>query len=215
MKTRPLERIHERHVYGRRVRVLAEAVARLIPPGARVLDVGCGDGVVGSLILRLRPDIHIAGVEVQVRPGTRIPVSPFDGLRLPGAAGSVDAVLLIDVLHHARDPRRLLAEAGRLAPLVIVKDHTREGILAGATLRFMDRVGNRRHGVDSSGEYWTVTRWRAAIREAGLQVATWRRDLPLYPWYASWLFGRSLHVLATLTRHDPARAPARVTSSSR
>jgi len=215
MTTHPLERIHERHVYGRRVRVLAETVAPLIPPGARVLDVGCGDGVVGSLILTRRPDIHIAGVEVQVRRATRIPVSPFDGLHLPGGSNSLDAVLLLDVLHHARDPQGLLAEAGRLAPLVIVKDHTREGVLAGPTLRFMDRVGNRRHGVETHGEYWSVSRWRAAIREAGLEVVTWRRDLPLYPWYASWLFGRSLHVLATLKRQGSVPAPARLRSSSR
>jgi SAM-dependent methyltransferase len=215
MRTHPIDRLHERHVHARRVRVLADAVARLIPPESRVLDVGCGDGLVGSLIRSQRPDIHIAGVEVKVRPTTRIPVSGYDGQHLPGPAGSVDVVLLIDVLHHARDPRGLLAEAARVAPLVIVKDHTAEGILAVPVLRFMDLVGNRRHGVDIPGVYWTVARWRAAFRETGLEVVAWQRDLPLYPWYASWLFGRSLHLLAALRRHEPGRSSTRPTSSAR
>lgn len=215
MTTHPIERIHERHVHRRRVRVLAQAVAGLIPPEARVLDVGCGDGMVGALIRSLRPDVHIAGLEIQVRPGTPIPVSPFDGRRIPAAARSVDVALLIDVLHHARDPRALLAEAARVAPLVIVKDHTAEGWLAGPILRFMDRVGNRRHGVESPGTYWTVPRWHMAFREAGLEIASWRRDLPLYPWYASWLFGRGLHLLAVLRAQEPARPPARPISSAR
>jgi SAM-dependent methyltransferase len=215
MTTRPLERIHERHVHGRRVRVLAEAVARLIPRGARVLDVGCGDGLVGSLIRARRPDIHIAGLEVKVRPDTRIPVSGFDGQRLPGPPDSVDVVLLIDVLHHARDPGGLLAEAARVAPLIILKDHTAEGFLARPVLRFMDHVGNRRHCVESPGHYWTVPQWRTAFRQAALDVVAWQRDLPLYPWYASWLFGRSLHLLAALQRQKPPRSSTRPTSSAR
>lgn len=36
--------LHQTLVFGRRVRVLSDQLAALIPPAARILDVGCGDG---------------------------------------------------------------------------------------------------------------------------------------------------------------------------
>ncbi len=45
-------------------------------------------------------------------------------------------------------PARLLAEAKRVSRGgIVIKDHFREGVLADATLRFMDWVGNAQHGV--------------------------------------------------------------------
>ena len=55
--------------------------------------------------------------------------------------------MFVDVLHHTDDPMVLLREAGRVASgFVLIKDHTQNGILAGRRLRFMDWVGNARHG---------------------------------------------------------------------
>jgi SAM-dependent methyltransferase len=202
-------------VRGRRSRVLAAGIAGLLPPDARVLDVGCGDGAVAALLLESRPDLSIEGVDVLVRPGTAIPVRPFDGVRLPLPDDAVDVALLVDVLHHAQDPQALLVEAARVARRAIVKDHVLEGWLAGPVLRYMDRVGNERHGVESPGTYWTEPQWRELIGRAGLRIESWERRLPLYPWYASWIFGRSLHVLAVLRRQDGPPPAALETSSAR
>jgi 16S rRNA G1207 methylase RsmC len=43
------ERLHGGYVVGRRVRVLADNLTGLIPPDVSVLDIGCGDGVLGSV----------------------------------------------------------------------------------------------------------------------------------------------------------------------
>jgi SAM-dependent methyltransferase len=199
---RALDRLHASRVFPRRVRVLAELIAPLLPAGAAVLDVGCGDGAVAAGIAARRPDVAVCGVDVLVRSGTRIPVAPFDGRTLPFGDGSFGAALLVDVLHHAADPRRLLAEAGRVAPLVVVKDHVRSGLLAAATLRFMDSVGNRRHGVALPYRYFSEAEWRDAIAAAGLAVRSWTTALRLYPYPADWVFGRRLHVFAVLARPE-------------
>src|SRR5271163_778719 len=81
---------HQAFVHQRRVRVLAAALAAQIPPSASVLDIGCGDGTIASLIAQLRPDISIKGVEVMVRPGCRVQCFPFDGSTLPFPDNSVD-----------------------------------------------------------------------------------------------------------------------------
>jgi SAM-dependent methyltransferase len=191
--------VHNKMVYGRRVRVLSESVARLLPAGSRVLDIGCGDGLIASLVMREQEGIEIEGIDVLVRAETHVPVRPFDGVTIPHEDGSFDAVMFVDVLHHTDNPMALLREAGRVARRVIViKDHTREGLGAGATLRFMDWVGNARHGVALPYNYWTAAQWRQAFAELGFQVDTWIRDLGLYPVPARWLFERSLHFLARL-----------------
>ena len=206
---RLLERVHQRHVAGRRARRLSELVAGLVPQGAAVLDVGCGDGQIAWLIARRRPDVRIEGLDVLVRADARIPVRPFDGSRLPCGDRSCDVVLLVDVLHHADDPAVLLGEAARVARgAVVIKDHLLEGRLAQATLRFMDRVGNRRHGVALPYHYWTRAQWREAFDALAVTVDVWRQDLGLYRWPLSLVFGRSLHFLARLSVGSQSGCPA-------
>ncbi len=191
--------LHGEVVFQRRVRVLSAALSDLIPDAATVLDVGCGDGLIDRLIGERRPDLTISGVDVMVRPATHIPVEPFDGQTLPLGDGSLDVVMLVDVLHHADDPERLLGEALRVArAAVVVKDHTLDGVLAGPTLRFMDWVDNAPHGVALPYNYWPERRWREAFARLGVEPTVWIGRLNLYPPPASWLFDRSLQFIARL-----------------
>jgi ubiquinone/menaquinone biosynthesis C-methylase UbiE len=125
----------------------------------------------------------------------------FDGKRIPFDDDTFDAVTLVDVLHHADDPIQLLRESRRVSRRsVLIKDHTRTGILADATLRFMDRVGNARHGVALPYKYFSREEWDQAFAEVGLSIASWEKRLNLYPFPASVVFGRSLHFVAELVR---------------
>jgi hypothetical protein len=91
----------------------------------------------------------------------------------------------------------LLREAARVAcKTILIKDHTLDGILAGATLRLMDRVGNERYGVALPFNYWPRRKWLEAFDALNLKVNVWQKDLHLYPPPADWVFGRSLHFIA-------------------
>jgi SAM-dependent methyltransferase len=195
---------HQRFVYGRRIRVLAHHVAALLPREASVLDVGAGDGLLARRILDQRPDLRIRGVDVLVRHTTHIPVDAFDGTRLPHPDAAFDAVIMVDVLHHAQAQGALLREIARVArEVVVIKDHVVRGLAAHGTLRFMDWVGNVRHGVALPYAYWTDAQWDAAWRDAGLRVRSRSERLGLYPWPASLVFERGLHFVAAL---QPVRA---------
>lgn len=194
-----IERVHGGYVHNRRVDVLCRHLSELIPPDSSVLDVGCGDGLLSSLIMRKRPDVRTRGIDVLVRPQTHIPVEAYDGQRMPVEDKSYDVVMFVDVLHHTDDPMVVLREAVRVArKAVVIKDHTRDGLLAGQTLRFMDEIGNERHGVRLPFNYWPRQKWLEAFDTLGLAVGKWRKDLHLYPPPASWLFDRSLHFVARL-----------------
>jgi len=191
--------IHGGYVHPHRVRVLCHRFCQVIPRGARVLDVGSGDGWLARLIMTERPDVVITGIDVLVRDHTHIPVAPFDGVTIPHAAGSFDTVLFVDVLHHTADPMVLLREARRVTrQSIVIKDHLRDGFFAGMVLGFMDWVGNKKHGVVLPYNYWSRQQWLDAFQELGLTIVTWMNDLKLYPVPADWVFGRSLHFIARL-----------------
>ncbi len=194
-----VDRIHGGYVHNRRGRILSQLFSDLLPHGARVLDVGCGDGLFARLLLDRRPDLSIEGIDVLVRDQTAIPVRPFDGAAIPYEDEVFDALLFVDVLHHADDPLALLRDAARVTRgSLLIKDHLKDRPLAGPILSFMDRVGNARHGVALPHNYFPRTAWDACFAEIGMAPTSWDEDLKLYPPWADWLFGGSLHFLARL-----------------
>ena len=194
-----LDKIHGVYVHTRRVRILTREMGSLLPERGRVLDVGSGDGLLGSLIQREKPGLEITGIDVLVRSGTHIPVREFNGMTIPFPDGSFDSVMFADVLHHTDDPVVLLREAARVSRAsIVIKDHTMDGLAAAATLRFMDRVSNERHNVVLPYNYWPEKKWRTTFAELGLDVAAWLPKLRLYPLPADWVFGRSLQFITKL-----------------
>jgi SAM-dependent methyltransferase len=202
-----LERIHGDYVYGRRLRVLGNHLLDLLPPGASVLDVGAGDGLLAHLIQNQRPDLAITAIDVLVRGKTYLPVQAFDGKTIPKSDDSFDIVMFVDVLHHTEDAGALLAEATRVArKALVIKDHLLYGLLAGPTLRFMDWVGNARHGVALPYKYWSENEWNLAFSRLHLKPEVLRNKLNLYPWPAKLFFDRKLHFVGRFAKCPNAPA---------
>ena len=196
---RLINTVHDDYVHHRRIRRLGDLLSNLIPEGTSVLDVGCGDGLLARRIQDIRPDIRVRGIDVLIREAAHIPVQHFDGRTFPEDVGQADVLMFVDVLHHTDDPMVLLREAARVAGrAILIKDHTRDGLLAGPTLRVMDYVGNAHHGIVLPYNYWPRRSWHEAFRELGLTVRAWEDDLKLYPRLADWVFGRTLHFIALL-----------------
>jgi SAM-dependent methyltransferase len=195
---------HGRIVFGRRVQVLSQQVGSLLPDGASVLDVGCGDGSIAAVIMDERPDVEITGIDVLVRPETKIPVTEFDGTTIPFADNSFGAVTFVDVLHHTDDASALLREAARVASTaVVIKDHLADGFLSRPVLRAMDWVGNASHGVALPYNYWTQAEWQRAFADVGLTVDRTIPHLGLYAPPISWVCERQLHVVWRLSPPNP------------
>jgi SAM-dependent methyltransferase len=194
-----IDALHESVVHRRRIRVLAESAARILPPNMRVLDVGCGDGLLAATLMRLRPDLTTEGAEVLPRTDCRISVVAFDGRHLPFPDGAFGACLLMDVLHHTETPIELLREAARVGSgQVLLKDHLMEGLAAGPCLRFMDIVSNRKHGVSLPFNYLNSRQWRDAFASCSLSVTRTDPLSSLYPFPARLVFGRRLHFMSLL-----------------
>jgi SAM-dependent methyltransferase len=179
--------------------VLHEHLISLLPTHGSILDLGCGDGLLSSMIATSLPGARIRGMDVLVRKDAQIEVGAFDGSTIPLDDASIDTVLLVDVVHHTQAPAAFLREVCRVARRsIVIKDHTKQGLLAGPTLRFMDWIGNAAHGVALPYNYLTRAEWDGLFARTGLEVEAWIDKLDLYGLPGDLVFGRSLHFIARL-----------------
>jgi SAM-dependent methyltransferase len=199
---RSIARIHGIVVHDHRVTVLCDRISSRLVGMKSVVDVGCGDGRIISFLAARLPQIQFRGFEVPpLRRSLAAPVEVFNGRKIPLPDRSVDAVILVDVLHHADDPFALLAEACRVAKsLIIIKDHRISKPGATSILRMMDWVGNWAHDVKMPHHYWTESQWREAWHSLGLKVSSYETELRLYPRMFRPLFENGLHFLASLEK---------------
>jgi SAM-dependent methyltransferase len=96
------------------------------PPGARVLDIGCGPGVQSRVLARWPGVAEVVGLDPS--PGflarararaaaaglTRLTLRAGDGRALPFANGAFDVAVAHTVLCHVPGPERVVAEAFRV-----------------------------------------------------------------------------------------------------
>jgi SAM-dependent methyltransferase len=198
---RLLGSLHGRFVHARRVRVIADALAPWLPADGIAIDIGAGDGAIAARLQAQRPGLRIEGYDVLPRDHAAIPIHAFNGRRLPLADRSVDAAILVDVLHHCESPAEMLEEALRVSrSLVLIKDHRLGHPGARAVLSAMDWIGNRPHGVVLPYNYWNERQWRAAWKALRVRPRHYRSSLGLYPFPLSLLFDTGLHFAAALER---------------
>lgn len=106
-----------------RLTQLADAVAGLVAPGGRVLDLGCGSGELARRLADARYQVtgcdiaprmlHQAEAADQRQAVSWIRLDPR-WRTLPCATGSRDAVVAASVLEYVRDPAAVLAECARV-----------------------------------------------------------------------------------------------------
>lgn len=92
---------------------MALEIARVIPRGSEVLDVGCGSGFIAHHLSGML-GTGVVGIDVGNSANAPIDFRPYDGAEFPVPNDSFDAVTLCYVLHHAQDVRVVLNEMRRV-----------------------------------------------------------------------------------------------------
>jgi methionine biosynthesis protein MetW len=102
------------------------SIARLVPPGSRVLDLGCGDG---ALLAHLQATRQCTGYGVEiddakllacVKRGVNVLQLNLEGGLTMFGDDAFDVVLQIDTLQHLRNAQTMLRETARVGRIGIV-----------------------------------------------------------------------------------------------
>ncbi len=124
--------------YRNRILIDLPTLLKFLPSEGRLLDVGCGTGLLDYAIARHRPGLKILGIDIDERAVglanryNRRPNLEFAAVPLQDVTGSFDCISFVDVMHHATkdDARGLLESAESLLASggeILIKDISRKG----------------------------------------------------------------------------------------
>ncbi len=173
-------------------RMTAAVLAAADFEGARVLDIGCGDGTYTHELASLARPARVHGLDpaggavdvARAKQGSDGPVSfeVASADALPHPPDAFDVAVLRGVLHHVDRPFAALAEALRVAPTVVVVEPN--GLNPG--LRVLERF-SRYHVEHGERSYlpWRLDCWVAAL-SARPVLRQWVGFVPMFSpdWYA-------------------------------
>jgi ubiquinone/menaquinone biosynthesis C-methylase UbiE len=125
-----------------RANIIASAYKDFLKNGTRVLDVGCGNGIVASKIAEMS-GASIKGTDIMGYVKTAVPFTQMpDEETLPFADNSFDVAMINDVLHHMPFDQqgKIIREALRVSPLVLAFE-----LEPTPLTRFLDWLSNKIH----------------------------------------------------------------------
>jgi len=196
----------------------SEVIARLPPlaPGARVLDVGCGTGLVTERLLQVAPGVRVIGVDAsremvalaRARLGARAEILCQDALALD-VGEPVDAIVSTAALHWVPSHELLWSRlAGALAPGGVIEvqcggagniARVREAIDAAAQEQAPELAGF------SPWEFASPEQTRERMLHAGFaEIRCWLQHKPTEPEDPA-AFVRTSILAAHLERLEPDR----------
>ena len=154
-----------------RARRILFAYRDILKPTMRVLDVGCGNGVVGDMIAQ-ELGVTVIGTDILGYVTTGLPFVPMPAEHaLPFPDGSFDVAMFNDMLHHMpyENQVRLIREGLRVARAALIFE-----VKPTRYAQFTDWLMNKIHEplMRISLTHRTRTEWEALFRGEGWEVAS-------------------------------------------
>ena len=185
----------------RRLRRLTDILLPYMPENGIILDLGCGNGDLATLLKKRIPQLDITGIEITPNINASIPITVYDGETIPYPDNHFDSAIIITVLHHTDDYIPLLKEAKRVVKNnIILLDHQYASRLEWLTLACIDWPGNVPFGVYTPLNFKKRTEWTSLFRELDLQEVAHNNRLYLFGKIVDSLLGKNMHFISVLQK---------------
>lgn len=115
-----------RNIYCEASEEMVEAIREYLKKGEKILDLGCGSGILAKK-LQEKLKVKVIGIDIVDKAIEKINFKKYNGKRIPFKNNSFDLILISFVLHHTQDVPSLLKEAKRVAKRIIIFEDLPEG----------------------------------------------------------------------------------------
>jgi len=153
---------------------MAQEIARVIPRGSEVLDVGCGNGFIAHHLSAML-GTSVVGIDLGSSADAPIDYRRYNGVQFPLMDDSLDAVMLCYVLHHAQDVSVVLNEmrrALRAGGLAIIYEDVPRSWWDRGVCWFHSQQWRGRTGPCT---FRRESEWRALFESFGFEIVSERR----------------------------------------
>ncbi len=150
-----------------------------IKEDSKILDLGCGSGIVGKKFQDYFK-ATVIGIDIKDRRVERIPFQIFDGKNIPFSEKNFDVVLIGYVLHHARDPITLLKEAKRVGQRIIIYEDLPEGFLSKLFCWLHGISFDKIFGNPNPTSFRTEKEWKNIFKETKLNLV-FEKEIKNFP----------------------------------
>ena len=125
----------------KRIAIILSRIKSHLPKNKKILDIGCGLGLLSSEIKSkgydlTAIDVHDISIEENIKPII------YDGSDLPFDKNTFDTALFITVLHHTPSPEKLLQDAAQVSKKIIIMEDIYENTFQKYATYVMDSVVN-------------------------------------------------------------------------
>jgi len=170
-----------------------EKVSRFLPyltSGSTAVDIGAGNGLVAFELQNA--GIKATAVDVanlSILP--EIPVTVYDGEKLPYGNNHFDNALLLTVLHHTTDPVAVLKESARVAKQVVIIEDVYKNVLQKYLTFTMDTLVNFGHS-EMTYQNRSLEEWKLIFKDLDLEIIAEKQKRVLL------IFRQATFILKTL-----------------
>lgn len=143
-------------------------ITSYLDPGSKVLDLGCGVCRITKLLTtkgyKVTPiDIQNLSIYKEIKPVI------FDGENIPFKSNSFDCVLILAVLHHTKNPEKIISEAKRVAPNIIIIEDVYKNKSEKFIIKILDSLYNLEF-LTHPYNYKNDAGWRKIFKNNKLKV---------------------------------------------
>jgi trans-aconitate methyltransferase len=170
-------------------------ISKLIPSKCKVLDLGCGDGILINFLAQLYPKAQFTGIEINKtrlkEADKKLPNTSFKrGNVLTYAFPKSDIILMTHLLHHLpslesqvkliKKAQRNLNKNGKLIITEIDTKPTAKYVITYLVDAFIVPIFFEKKMYDFNFHYRTKTQWKNLLAEEGLKVKSFpaHKDKP-------------------------------------